>query len=139
MARTVDGTTQFAVTTYGYGVSVLNGALVPDASMVRDTKVALENAKRFGDNVSLAWARIARGMILTRPGNADQDVGLELLQKGSEQARGHDDQLTATIAGVATAEYKAQIGDIDGAIAMSRTILRHLYVACQADGTSGLS
>ena len=34
--------------------------------MVRDTAVALEDAERFGDNVSLAWARIARGMVLTR-------------------------------------------------------------------------
>ena len=51
----------------------------------------------------------------------------ELLQEGWEQARGHGDLLTATIAAVATAEYKAQIGDIDGAIAMSRTILGHLF------------
>jgi adenylate cyclase len=127
MARTVGGITQSAVTTYGYGVTVLNRALLPDASIVRDTCVALENAERFGDNVSLAWARIARGMILTRLGDADQDVGLELLQKGWEQARGHGDLLTATVADVATAEYKAQIGDIDGAVEMSRTILGHLY------------
>jgi len=66
-------------------------------------------------------------MVLTRLADADQEVGLELLQQGSEQARGHGDVLTATVADVATAECTAQIGDIDGAIAMSRTILGHLY------------
>jgi adenylate cyclase len=127
MARAVGGITQFAVTTYGYAVPVLNRALLPDANIVRDTCVALENAERFGDNVSLAWARIARGMILIRLGDADQDVGLELLQTGREQARQHGDLLNVTVADVATAEYKAQLGDIDGAIEMSRTILGHLY------------
>jgi adenylate cyclase len=127
MARTVGGITQSAVTMYGYAVPVLNRALVPDASIVRDTLVALENAERFGDNVSLAWARIGRGTILTRLGDADQDVDLELLQTGREQARRHGDLLTATPADIATAEYKAQIGDIDGAIEMSRTILGHLF------------
>jgi len=66
-------------------------------------------------------------MILTRLGDANRDVGLELLHMGWKQARGHGDLLTATIAAVATAEYKAQIGDVDGAIAMSRTILGHLF------------
>jgi class 3 adenylate cyclase len=127
MARTVGGITQSAVTTYGYVVPVLNGALVPDASIVRDTLVALDNAERFGDNVSLAWARIARGTILTRLRDADQDVDVELLQTGREQARRHGDMLTATPADVATAEYKTQTGNIDGAIEMSRTILGHLF------------
>ena len=59
--------------------------------------VALENAERFGDDVSLAWARITRGMILTRLGDADQEGGLEILEQGREQARRHGDLLTATI------------------------------------------
>ena len=127
MARAVGGITQFSVTTYGYAVPVLNRALLPDASIVRDTCVALVNAERFGDDVSLAWARIARGMILTRLGDADQDVGFKILEKGREQAQRHGDLLTATIADVATAEYKGQIGDIDGAIEMSRVILSYLF------------
>jgi adenylate cyclase len=127
MARTVGGITQFAVTIYGYAVPVLNCALLPYASIVRDTYVALENAERFGDDVSLAWAQIGHGMMLTRLSDADQAVGLELLQKGREQALHHGDLLTATMADVATAIHKAQIGDIEGAIAMSRTILSHLF------------
>ena len=66
-------------------------------------------------------------MILTRLSDADHDVGLDLLQKGREQALRHGDLLNATVADVATAEYKAQIGDIDGAIAMSQTILGQLF------------
>jgi adenylate cyclase len=127
MARAAGGITQSAVTIYGYAVPIMNGALLPDASIVRDTGVALKNAEQFGDNVSLAWARITRGMILTRLGDADEDVGWDILQKGREQARRHGDLLTATTADVAVAEYKAQIGDIDDAIKMSRTILGHLF------------
>lgn len=127
MARTVGGITQSAVTTYGYAVPILNRALLPDASIVQDTCVALENAERFGDDVSLAWARITRGTILTRLNDADDDVGWEILQKGREQARRHGDLHTATTADIATAEYKAKIGDIDDAIEMSRTILGHLF------------
>ena len=100
---------------------------MPDASIVRDTAVALDNAERFGDNVSLALARVARGTILTHLGDADQEAGFELLREGGEQARGHGDLLNAATADVATARYKAQIGDIDSAIETSRTILGHLF------------
>ena len=106
MARAVGGITQSAVTTYGYAVPVLNRALRAGREHRSRHPVALENAERFGDNVSLAWARVARGTILTSLGDADQDAGFELLQKGREQARGHGDLLNATTADVATASTK---------------------------------
>lgn len=127
MARAVGGITQSAVTTYGYAAAILNGALLPDASTVRDTRAALDNAERFGDDVSLAWARIAQGMTLTRLRNGDEDAGWEILQKGREQARRHGDRLTATLADLATAECEARIGDIDRAIEVSRTVVGDLF------------
>ncbi|WP_369802913.1 adenylate/guanylate cyclase domain-containing protein [Mycobacterium sp. EPa45] len=129
MARTVGGITQSSVTTAGYGLPVLNRALLPDASIMRDTSAALENAERLGDDLSLAWARIAHGMILTRLSDVDQDAGSKLLKMGGAQARGHGDLFTAAIADIATAEYKHQIGAIDEAIEVARLVRSHLFAS----------
>ncbi|WP_308123980.1 ATP-binding protein [Mycolicibacterium xanthum] len=129
MARAVGGITQFSVTTAGYAVPVLNRALLPDAIIDRDTCVALQNAERFGDDLSLAWARIARGMILTRQLDAEQDVGVTILESGQQQARRHGDLLTAGIADIAAAEHKHRIGDIDGAIERARVVRSDLFAS----------
>ncbi len=52
MAHEVQGMTQAAVTSYGYGAAIMNGATVPDATALGHTADALRTAERSGDDVS---------------------------------------------------------------------------------------
>jgi adenylate cyclase len=126
MAREAQGITQAAVTTYGYGVAVMNGALVPDATALGNTAEALRTAERSGDDVSLAWARVAHGIMLIRAHGGDPAVGINLLAKGRGQAFRHGDLLTVTMADIQTAEYKVHTGDIDEAIEIAKGTIEHL-------------
>jgi adenylate cyclase len=127
MARQAQGMTQAVVTTYGYGVAVLNGALMPDAKAMSDTADALRTAERSGDDVSLAWARVAHGIMLVRLPDGDQTAAMDLLAKARQQASRHTDLLTVTMADIQIAEYKAHTGDIGGAIETSRATAGHLF------------
>ena len=127
MAREVQGMTQVVVTTYGYVVPVMNGALVPDATAMEHTADALRTAERSGDDVSLAWARIGHGIMLVRLHDGDPAAGLDILAKGRDQAFRHGDLLTATMADIQIAECKAHNGDTGAAIEIARATVGHLF------------
>ena len=127
MAREAKGITQAVVTTYGYAVAVMNGALVPDATAVRYTADALRTAERSGDDVSLAWARVGHGIMLVRLHDGDQAAGMDLLAKARQQAFRHADLLTVTMADIQTAECKARTGDTGAAIEIAGATVGHLF------------
>jgi adenylate cyclase len=127
MAREVQGMTQAAVTTYGYAVTFMNGALVPDTTTLGHTADALRVAERSGDDVSLAWSRVAHGIMLVRLHGEDQVAGLDLLAKGRQQASAHADLLTVTMADVQTAECKAHTGDFGAAAEIARPTVEHVF------------
>jgi adenylate cyclase len=127
MAREAQGITQAAVTTYGYGVTLMNGALVPDATALGHTADALRTAERSGDDVSLAWARVAHGIMLVRLHDGDRAVGLDLLAKGRQQAFRHGDLLEVTMADIQIAECKAHTGDIGAAIEIAAATVAHQF------------
>ncbi len=127
MAREVQGMTQAAVTTYGYGATFMNGALTPDAAALAHTADSLRVAERSGDDVSLAWSRVAHGIMLVRLHGRDHVAGLDLLAKGRQQASGHADLLTVTMADVQTAECKAQTGDFGAAVEIAGATVEHLF------------
>jgi adenylate cyclase len=127
MAREARGITQAAVTTYGYGVAHMNGALVPDATALGHTADALRTAERSGDDVSLAWARVAHGIMLVRLHDGDKGAGMDLLARARQQAFRHGDLLAVTMADIQIAECKAQNGDTGAAIEISRATVEHLF------------
>jgi adenylate cyclase len=126
MAREVRGMTWAAVTVYGYAVTVLNGALLPDASVLAETADALRTAEKFGDDVTLAWARMGHGIMLLRM-NGDDPHGMELLVQGRQQAFRHGDLLTMTMADIQIAESKAVAADVDAAIEIARATVDRLF------------
>jgi adenylate cyclase len=127
MAREARGMTQAAVTAYGYPASIMNGALVPDATALGHTADALRTAERSGDDVSLAWARVSHGIMLVRIEDGNHAAGLHLLEEGRQQASRHGDLLAVTMADIQIAESKALNGDIDAAIAIAGATVRHLF------------
>ncbi len=126
MAREAQGMTQATVTTYGYGMALMNGALLPDTSALRYTADALQTAERSSDDVSLAWARIGHGIMLVRLHDGDE-TGMDLLAMGRQQAFRHGDLLTAAMADIQIAECKAHVGDIGAAIEVARATVGHLF------------
>ncbi|MCV7399162.1 AAA family ATPase [Mycobacterium fragae] len=126
MAREVQRFTQIVVTTYGYVVPVMNGALIPDAAVIGHTADSLRTAERSGDDVSLAWARVAHGIMLVRVPGGDWASGMELLAKGRQQASRHADLLTVTMADIQTAECIANAGDLGAAIEIAEATVGHL-------------
>ena len=127
MAREAKGMTQAAATTYGYGVVIQNGALVPDAAMLAHTADALRTAERSADDVSLAWSRTIHGSVLMNAQEADYGAGLDLLVSGRQQALRHGDLLTATTADIQIAQHKTRTGDFDGAIDVARATVEHVF------------
>lgn len=127
MAVDVQGGTQAAVTNYGYGVPVMNGAIAPDATALWYTADALRTAERSGDDVSLAWARLAHGIMLVRLHDGDQGSGMDILAIGRQQALRHGDRLAVTMADVQIAESKSHTGDNDAAIEIARATVEHLF------------
>jgi adenylate cyclase len=127
MAREVQGVTQAAVTTYGYTMVLMNGAMVPDATALRHSADALRTAERSGDDVSLAWERVGHGIMLVRLHGGDQASGIDLLAKGRQQAFRRGDLLTVTMADIQTAEWKAHTGDIDAAIEIAGATVEHVF------------
>jgi adenylate cyclase len=127
MAREAQGMTQATVSTYGYGMALMNGALLPDTSALGYTADALRTAERSGDDVSLAWARVAHGIMLVRVHGGDHAAGMDLLAKGRQQGFRHGDLLTATMADIQIAECKAHNGDTGAAIEIARATVGHLF------------
>ncbi|HTQ22820.1 hypothetical protein [Mycobacterium sp.] len=127
MAREVQGVTQAAVTTYGYTMVLMNGAMAPDATTLRNSADALRAAERSGDDTSLAWKRVSHGIMLIRLPDGDKAAGIDLLAKGRQHAFRRGDLLTVTMADIQTAEWKADTGDVDAAIEIAGATVEHVF------------
>ena len=85
MARSADPMSYATVVTYVYGAAIPNGVLRPDDSAMREIEDALRNAERSGDDLALAYARMALGHALVHRRTAtDCDRGQKLLAEVSE-------------------------------------------------------
>ncbi len=114
------------VITYGYTVAVTNGWLLPDRAALSETADVLSIAEKSGDDVALALAQVAHGLLLTHAGPADHDTGLELMSKGREAQLRQRNLLGVAMADIRTALSRADAGDVDGAIAIARATVNEL-------------
>jgi adenylate cyclase len=128
MARAVDPTTRASVMWFTYVHAIPNGVLLPDATALRDTAELLAMAEQSGDNFALDLARTARGITLAGQDDAQRGAGLDLLAKVCERALDERFSLMALpIVDIHLAREKARLGDLDGAIALARTVLDALF------------
>jgi adenylate cyclase len=114
------------VITYGYTVAVTNGLLLPDTAALSETADVLGNAERSGDDVALALAQVAHGLLLTHATPTDLKGGLELISKGREAQLRQRNLLGVAMADIRIAQLKADAGDVDGAIAIARATVNEL-------------
>jgi adenylate cyclase len=114
------------VITYGYSVAVTNGLLLPDATALAETADVLCNAEKSGDDVALALAQVARGLLLTYAAPNNHVAGIELMAKGREAQLLQRNLLSVTMVDIRTAQLKADTGDLDDAIAIAQATVKEL-------------
>ena len=79
MARAADPFTLAGVIYHAYPLAIPGGALLPDATVLRDTADALAIAERSGDEIALHVARFDRGITLAHRDGPERETGLALL------------------------------------------------------------
>ena len=85
MARSADPLTYAGVAALGYFPGISNGALAADDRAVREIEDALRIAERAGNDMALAFARMALGIALVhRQTAAERDRGQPLLAEVSD-------------------------------------------------------
>jgi len=128
MARAVDPTTLAGVMWFTHIIAIPNGVLPADATALRDTAELLAVAEQSGDDFVLDLARTARGVTLVRQDGAEREAGLELLAKTRERTLDERFSLIALpVVDIHFAREKARLGDLDGAIALARTVVEDLF------------
>jgi adenylate cyclase len=114
------------VITYGYSVAVTNGLLLPDAAALAETADVLCNAEKSGDDVALALAQVARGLLLTYAAPHNHVAGIELMAKGREAQLLQRNLLSVAMVDIRSAQLKADTGDLDDSIAIAQATVKEL-------------
>ena len=114
------------VITYGYSVAVTNGLLLLDAAALAETADVLCNAEKSGDDVALALAQVASGLLLTYAAPNNHVAGIELMAKGREAQLLQRNLLSVAMVDIRTAQLKADTGDLDDAIAIAQATVKEL-------------
>jgi adenylate cyclase len=126
MAR-VDPISLAGVIYYTYPLAIPGGALLPDATALRDTADALAIAERSGDELALHTTRFARGITLAHRDGPEREAGFALLAQAREAAIQQRFTLQAVpVVDIQLAQQKARSGDLDGAIELARAVLEDL-------------
>jgi hypothetical protein len=129
MARSADPLSYASVVAWGYTTGIANGVLRPDDSVVRESEEALRIAERSGDDLAVAFTRMALGMALAhRDTAAPRDRGHKLLtEAGDAYLRGGHNLADLPLVNVYLARERARRGDRDEAIPLMRAAVDHLF------------
>ena len=129
MAHSTDPLTYAAVVALGYFPGITNGALAPDDRALRDIEDALQIAERAGNDMALAFARMALGFVLVHRQSADaRDRGQALLAEVSEVFEQQRHNLgDRPLVNVYVARERARRGDRGEAIPLIRAAVDHLF------------
>ena len=128
MGRSIDPLSYAAVVSLSYFGGIPNGVLAADDSVVRQIEDALRIAERSGDDLAVANARMALGMVLVhRPTDTECDRGQKLLAEvGDVFVRREHNLAELPIVNVYVARERARRGDRDDAIPVMRAAVDHL-------------
>jgi adenylate cyclase len=126
MASEHDPTAQALLALYQYGAVTTGGSLA-DAAALHETAELLETAQRSGDNYTVSSAQYVRGIVLAHQDGPHRREGLELLIRARDAAL-REGFMLVQIPTIDTylAQDKANSGDLDGAINLTRQVLDEL-------------
>jgi len=127
MAGGSDAITYVTATMYKY-VPVVFGAITLDDDALRDTAEALRVAESSTNDFTVGFARFTRGRALIHHDGTDSAAGYALLAGVRQSITKERLSLTVLPAvDICLARAKAQDGDLDGAIELSRKVVDDLY------------
>jgi adenylate cyclase len=127
VARAFDPLVRVAVTLHKYAQIGL-GALQSDPDALRNTAESLTIAERSGDDFLLAFAHLARGMTLIAREGAERESGFEHLRCARQASLdGGANASTVQITDIQLARQQGELGDLDGAIALSSAVVDELF------------
>jgi adenylate cyclase len=128
MARAADPMSQAAVIYHTYLLAIAGGALLSDATALRDTADALAIAERSGDESALYLVRFVHGIALVHRVGRERESGFSLLAEVREASVQKRFTMTALpIIAVEIAREKARSGDLNGAIELARAVNDDLF------------
>jgi adenylate cyclase len=129
MARAIDVTLRAMLLVFKYSVAV-NGAWLPDAADSHETAEVLEIAERSGHDFTLSCARYVHGFTLLMQGGPQRDDGIALLATAREAAVQERSTMgISAFIDTQVANEKIRVGDLDGAIELSRAAIEAEYAS----------
>jgi adenylate cyclase len=128
MARAADPISLAGLIYHTYPLAIPGGALLPDATALRDTGYALAIAERSGDEIALHITRFARGITLAHQDGPERDAGIALLTQVRDAAVQQRFALEIVpVVDIHLAKEKARCGDLDGAVELARAVAEDLF------------
>ncbi len=110
---------------YTYVEPIVDGVLVSDTCVLRDTAEMLATIEPVGDDYQLLGARLTRGVALIHQDGPEREAGLQLLTDLREAAEGEQfpNPGLVPLLDMYMAKEHARLGDIDGAIDRCRAVI----------------
>ncbi|GAY17300.1 cyclase [Mycobacterium sp. shizuoka-1] len=129
LARHGDSATQVIVLCYPLGMLLLNGALRADDALTAAAHRAWRTAEQLSDDFSLSMAGFAYSAAsLAQTGHADI-AGAGLLENVIEATERQGNLFGLLTAQIALARYQTEVGALDAAITLSRTLVEDTFGA----------
>lgn len=127
MARAADATTLALVVFYTYAPAI-RWVLTADETALLLTAETLALAERSGDDFALDLARCARGVVLVERDGPECAAGLAMLAEVREDIlRDRFSHAVLAFIDIEAATVKLRLGDLDGAIDLSRAVFDQLF------------
>jgi hypothetical protein len=129
MARGADPMSCAFAVAFAYFPTLSNGVLQPDDSAMHEIEEALRIAERSSDDLAVTFVRATLAVALVhRQAAADRDRGQQLLAEVSHVLLQQGYMLSELpLVNVYLARERARRGDRDGAIALMRAAVDHLF------------
>ncbi|BBZ21118.1 ATP-binding protein [Mycolicibacterium gadium] len=130
MGRTAEPVTRSAAMYFTYIAAIANRLLAPTVAVLREAEAALEIAEQSGGDVAVGQGKQYLGILLVRLGGSSRARGFQLLDQVRTMAlEQRYNAAVVTLIDILLAEEKIRIGDIAGAISLSRPAVNEFFGA----------
>ncbi|MEE6178707.1 ATP-binding protein [Mycobacterium sp. 050134] len=131
-AREADPMSYAIVIGYKYTPGIPAGVLLPDDAAMEEIGQALRIVEETGDDFGLALVRFALGLALVHRGEADRELGLQVLAQVREMClEGRYTETELRVVDIYAAREQARRGDFDAAMPLLRCSVDELFDAGQ--------
>ncbi len=128
MGRTAEPITRSAALYFTYIAATANALIAPTIAVLRDAEEALTIAEQSGGNVEVGQGKQCLGILLVRMGGDSRARGFQLLDQVRTMAvEKRYNEAVVPLIDIFVANEKHRIGDIAGAISLSRPAVNNFF------------